>query len=123
MTKFRVTSFEQQDEAREYYLSQVDLRAEQCRARHLTPGAGQAMTYELKYQEALVGGGPLLHAEAEALGKAVEAVVESVLASRKRWEEVSAQIECERLKAKKVIRHATTPDEMYGAVRALDFPV
>lgn len=121
MTKFRVTSFAHIDEARQYYLDQVDARAEQYRAKYFTPSAGQALVYERKYQEALAGGGPRLSAEADDLGKPLEEVIASVLASRKRSEEAGDLIERQRIKAKADIRTATTPDAMHRIVSGFTF--
>ena len=96
-----------------HYLDIVDQAAENARMRHLTPGSGQSMTYEVKYQEALAGGGPMISAEADALGMTVQEVVDSVLAARQEWQVLGAQIEAARLKAKKAIREAQTAAEMH----------
>ena len=93
----------------------VDQAAEEARLRHLTPGSGQLLTYEAKYQEALAGGGPMISAEAEALGMTVQEVIDSVLAARQQWQVLGAQIEALRLKTKKEIREAETASEMHAA--------
>lgn len=100
-------------EAERHYLNAVDQAAESARMRHLTPGAGQSMTYEAKHQEALAGGGPMIEAEAEALGVTTQDVIDSVLLARKQWQALGAQIEAARLKAKKQIREAATAAQMH----------
>lgn len=101
------------DDAARHYLDIVDQAAERARMQHLTPGSGQAMTYELKYQEALAGGGPLIQAEADALEVTLQEVIDSVLSARQQWQTLGAQIEAARLKAKKEIREAQTAAEMH----------
>lgn len=101
------------DDAVRHYLDIVDQAAENARMQHLTPGSGQSMTYEVKYQEALAGGGPMISAEAEALGMTVQEVIDSVLVARQQWQVLGAQIEAARLKAKKAIREAQTAAEMH----------
>lgn len=101
------------DDAVRHYLDIVDQAAENARMRHLTPGSGQSMTYEVKYREALAGGGTMISAEADALGMTVQEVVDSVLVARQQWQVLGAQIEAARLKAKKAIREAQTAAEMH----------
>ncbi|WP_427030925.1 hypothetical protein [Halomonas sp. H2] len=101
------------DDAVRHYLDIVDDAAENARLKHLTPGSGQSMTYEVKHQEALAGGGPMIQAEAEALGMTVQEVIDSVLVARQQWQVLGAQIEAARLKAKKAIREAQTAAEMH----------
>lgn len=101
------------DEAVRHYLDIVDQQAESARMQHLTPGSGQSMTYEVKHQEALAGGGPMISAEAEALGMTVQEVIDSVLVACQQWQVLGAQIEAARLKAKKAIREAQTAAEMH----------
>lgn len=101
------------DDAVRHYLDIVDQAAENARLKHLTPGSGQAMTYELKYQEALAGGGPMISAEVEALGMTVQEAIDSVLVARQQWQVLGAQVEAARLKAKKAIREAQTAAEMH----------
>lgn len=105
--------------ASSFYLGEVDHLAEEARSKVATPGSGQAMTYEVKHQEALAGGGRMLQAEAEALGMTLQEVVDSVLAARQAWLVAGGQIEVARLKAKKDIRAATTAGEMHQITEAL----
>ena len=113
MAKLAIKRFEDIDTAQVFYAKQVDEAAESARMRHLTPGAGQSMTYEAKHQEALAGGGPIIEAEAEALGVTTQDVIDSVLLARQKWQALSAKIESARLKAKKQIREAETAAEMH----------
>lgn len=101
------------DDAVRHYLDIVDQAAENARLKHLTPGSGQSMTYEVKHQEALAGGGPMIQAEADALGMTVQEVIDSVLVARQQWQVLGAQIEAARSKAKKAIREAQTAAEMH----------
>lgn len=114
MAKLTVSRFEDLDETRAHYLATVDTEAERLRMQHVTPGNGQAMTYEAKHREALAGGGPMIAAEAEALGATEQEVIDSALAARERWELAGAKIEAARIKAKRDIRAATTPAEMHA---------
>lgn len=101
------------DDAVRHYLDIVDQAAENARLKHLTPGSGQSMTYEVKHQEALAGGGPMIQAEADALGMTVQEVIDSVLVARQQWQVLGAQVEAARLKAKKAIREAQTAADMH----------
>ncbi|PHS59686.1 MAG: hypothetical protein COB03_02260 [Alteromonas sp.] len=113
MATLKASTFNDRDSAERHFLGLVDQGAENARMRHLTPGPGQSMTYELKHQEALAGGGPMIAAEAEALGVTNQEVVDSVLLARQKWQALSAKIESARLKAKKQIREAETAVEMH----------
>lgn len=114
MTKLKVARFSTLEEARSHYLGEVDRLAEAERAKYITTGNGQALTYEEKRRQALDGGGPMITAEAEALEMTEQRVIDSVLTARAQWEQVGSQIEAKRLKAKKKIRQASTPAEMHA---------
>lgn len=122
MAKLKVSRFSTLDEARSHYLGEVDRLAKAERSKYITTGNGQAMTYEEKHRQALNGGGPMITAEAEALEVTEQEVIDSVLAARAQWEQVGAQIEAARLKAKKDIRAATTAAEMHAVVKAMPLP-
>lgn len=119
MAKLSVSRFSNNEDCQRYYLDEVDALAEEARGRFTTSGSGQVMTYEAKHQEALAGGGPMLQAEADALGVTLQEVVDSVLAARQAWLVAGGQIEAARLKAKKDVRAATTANEMHQVVKAL----
>lgn len=119
MAKLTVSRFKDLDETRAHYLATVDAEAERLRTQYLTPGNGQAMTYEEKHRQALAGGGPMITAEAEALEVTEQEVIDSVIAARALWEQVGSQIEAARLKAKRDIRAAGTPAEMHQVVKQI----
>lgn len=119
MPKITLNQFVSQEDAKAYYLIAVDQAAEATRMRHLTPGSGQSMTYEIKHQEALAGGGSMISAEADALGMTAQEVIDSVLLARQRWQALGVQIEAARLKAKKAIREAQTAAEMHRVASEL----
>ena len=119
MGKLNVNQFSNKEERQQHYLSEVDRLAEQVRSNYVTTGSGQAMTYEIKYQEALRGGGPLLQSEAIGLGMTLQEVVDSVLSARTKWLALAEQIETARLQAKQTIRASNTAAEMHSAVIGL----
>lgn len=114
MATLKASTFTDRDSAERHFLSLVDQEAEAERSRYITPGNGQAMTYEEKHRQALAGGGPMISAEADALGMTVQEVIDSVLTARAQWEQIGSQIEAARLKAKRDIRAAQTPAEMHA---------
>lgn len=113
MATLNAKTYASNDDAINYYTSLIDEKAEQTRLKFLTAGAGQSMTYDQKYAEALAGGGTMIDSEALALDMSVSDVIDSVLAARAAWIEKGAEIESERLKAKKQIRQASTAHEMH----------
>lgn len=120
MATLKVRSFPDTDAARSKYLRDVDAAAEQVRDMYLTPGPGQAMTYEEKYRQALAGGGTMIAAEAQALEITDQEVIDSVLLAREQWEQVGGQIEAARVKAKKFVRGAQTPAEMHAILQSFE---
>lgn len=88
MNRATIRRFPDIERAREHYLAEVDRAAAQgdveptVRARR-----------EQKYQEALAGGGPFLHAEAEALGLSLQQVIDAVLDARREADQVEALAE------------------------------
>lgn len=93
-------------EVKAAHSAQIDEAAEACRARFITPGAGQAMTYLRKEFEArtVVAGDstncPFLTAEAAAAGTTVAALAAIVVAAADAWAGIGAAIEAARRKAK-----------------------
>ena len=101
----------------------IDEAAETERAKHITPGSGQAMTYQAKAAEALAletdsspseVNYPLLSAEVGITGQDLPAVGEAVRAAYAQWLAIGAAIERARLGAKAAVMAATSE----GAVRA-----
>ncbi|WP_108449363.1 hypothetical protein [Halomonas sp. BN3-1] len=114
MNRATIRKFPDIERAREHYLAEVDRVAAQggveptVRARR-----------EQKYQEALAGGGPFLHAEAEALGVPLQQVIDAVLDARREADQAEAQAEAARIAAKSEIRKAGTVREMQRALSGL----
>lgn len=95
----------------------VDARAEQERLKYITPGSGQAMVYEEKYNEAVeyqaaqspdIDDYPHIKAEIGTTAADAAGVVAIIIARRNFWKQVSAEIEGARLKAKADIAAAST---------------
>lgn len=104
--------------------AQVDAGAERERGRHITPGAGQAMTYQQKASEAVMleddpspqpGAYPLLTAEVGITAPTLAEVGAIVRAAHSQWILLGAAIEAARLGAKKAIEEAGTPDAARAA--------
>ncbi|RVT93684.1 hypothetical protein [Sphingomonas crocodyli] len=96
------------DPVRAFLSARVDEEAEAERMRFITPGAGMAMTYLRKEQEArayLADGelGPMLEAEAAATGQSVADLAAAVVAAADLWAVVGAAIEGARMAAKRTI--------------------
>lgn len=119
MATLNAHTFPTRQDAESRYLVLIDNAAESTRMLHLTPGTGQSMTYDVKWQEALAGHGPMIEAEAEALDMTVTEVIESILVARQQWETLGSQIEALRLKAKKDVRAATAAVDMHQVVKTL----
>jgi hypothetical protein len=96
----------------------IDTKAEEVRLRYLTPGAGQAATYQEKAEEAtdyVVAGYPadltnypFIEAEVLATGKTSTQAADDILAQKSAWITVGAQIERHRLAGKKDVDEALT---------------
>lgn len=101
--------------------AQVDAEAEAFRLRFITPGAGQAITYLRKEQEAaayLADPGatvPILAAEAAAIGMTVADLAQEVADASAQWLAIGTAIEARRRAAKKAIADATTIAEIHTA--------
>lgn len=99
--------------------SNIDSAAEQERQKHITPGAGQAMTYQSKAAEAVrysetngQGDYPFLSEEIGITGDTLAEVAATVLTMHHEWQIIGSQIERERLSAKKAVEAATTVEEI-----------
>lgn len=104
---------------------EIDLAAEAERLKYITGGAGQAMTYSRKLEEARAAAAeeepdaqnyPLLAASVGIDGATVAAVAQVVLGMDAAWTVIGAAIETVRLAAKKAIDDA----EDEAAVRAVE---
>lgn len=96
----------------------IDQDAETFRLRFITPGAGQAMAYQEKYEEAVAlildpaiaeEEAPHIFAEVGITGATAEEVAMIVVGMRIMWRGISADIEHKRLAAKAAIDQAQSP--------------
>jgi hypothetical protein len=111
--------------------SSVDASAEIERLKYITPGAGQAMTYAQKAEEARLcldasGPGPedypLLAAEIGITASTLVGVAQVVADANAQWLQIGAAIEAARLSAKKAITEATTVEEAQAAAQSVVWP-
>lgn len=109
MAKLSINRFSSLDDARTHYLDQVDRLAQSI------PGTVSA-AWHAKWQEVQDGGGPLLTAEAEALGLTEAEVIDRVTTARKAWSKAEAAREAARVRAKHHIRQAGNPAGMHRAL-------
>lgn len=100
--------------------ARLDALAERERLKYITPGAGQAMTYQAKAEEAkrlaedLLPNPvayPMLAAEVGVTAATLEAVGAIVLAASQQWGLIGAEIEAARLTAKRAIDQAETIED------------
>lgn len=115
------------DDLKSALKASVDLQAEAERAKYITLGAGQAMTYQAKAAEAQryiessgLGSFPLLEAEVGVTGETLADVAFVVLSMHGQWQTIGAQIERARLSAKAAINAAA--DEESARSVAPDWP-
>ena len=97
----------------------IDSQAEATRQKYITQGAGQAMTYQSKAAEAIryhetngQGDYPFLSEEVGITGDTLADVAATVLTMHHEWQIIGAQIERERLAAKKAVELATTVTDL-----------
>lgn len=104
---------------------EIDTAAEAERLKYITPGAGQAMTYARKVEQAKAaqadadpepGDYPLLAASIGIDGGDVLAVAATVLSMDAAWEQIGAGIEAARLNGKRAVDLAETAE----AARAVE---
>ena len=103
----------------------IDAAAEATRLRYITPGAGQAQTYQMKLEQAqayLLAGSPenasawpFIAGEAEALSVTPAAAAQAIIDTRDQWVAVGALIEKNRLAGKRAVTVATTTDAVMTA--------
>jgi hypothetical protein len=95
-------------------VAQIDAQAEMARQGVLTPGAGQALTYQRKEAEARAwfaekkAATPFLSAEAEARGMTIFALASEVIRNADAWTTIGAAIEGMRMGAKAAVAAAQT---------------
>lgn len=111
--------------------ARIDAVAETERLKYITPGAGQAMTYQQKAAEAaacLVDTNPdptdypLLAAEIGITGASLAEVAQTVYDAHQAWRVIGAQIEAARLGGKAAIDAAETAEDAQAAFGAVTWP-
>ncbi|MCJ9720780.1 hypothetical protein MOV66_10175 [Agrobacterium sp. SHOUNA12C] len=109
----------------------IDVQAEAARLNYITPGTGQAMTYQQKASEAagflaatnpVASDYPLLSAEVGITAADIAGVAQVVSAAYAQWQVIGAAIESVRLGTKAVIEAAATEDAANAAFRAAHWP-
>ena len=109
----------------------VDEAAERERQKYITPGAGQAMTYQAKLEEAraaLADGEPdpedypLLAAEIGITAPDLASIAAVVMTQYHAWKQIGAAIEAVRLGAKKAIDEAVDAAAAQAVFAAVEWP-
>ncbi|WP_050578778.1 hypothetical protein [Rhizobium leguminosarum] len=109
----------------------IDRAAEQERRKYITSGAGQAMTYVQKADEAkrflaaedpVAADYPLIAAEIGITAPDIGEVAAIVAAAHQSWQQIGAAIEAARLGTKKEIMAATTEAVARAAAAAVTWP-
>lgn len=110
---------------------QVDASAETERLKYITPGAGQAMTYQQKVDEARAfkvasnpqaSDYPVLSSEVGITAETLSEVVDVVLTAFAQWQQIGAMIESSRLGAKRDIDAAEDEAAARAIVDAIVWP-
>ncbi len=111
--------------------AKIDAEAESERLKYITPGYGQAMTYQQKVDEARgfkaaanpqSGDYPVLSSEIGITGPTLAEVADTVLIAFSRWQLVGAAIESARLGAKRDIDGADNEVMAQAVVDAIVWP-
>lgn len=109
---------------------EIDRAAETARARYITLGSGQAMSYQEKGEEAAdyVAAGypviaspvdyPFVYADSIAFGITPQEAADAILAQKAAWVAIGAQIEQERLGGKNAVTTAGDEAAVDAAVAA-----
>lgn len=109
----------------------VDSSAEAERLKYITPGHGQAMTYQQKVAEAqafkaannpLASDYPILSSEVGITAATIDEVASIVLAAFAQWQQIGAMIESIRLGAKRDIDAAEDEAAARAIVDAIVWP-
>lgn len=117
------------DEERRSKKQQIDAEAECVRMQFITPGSGQAMSYQEKTREAQryldsngEGEYPLLSKEVGITSGTLEGVAMLVLTMHNEWLDVGGKIVRARLLAKKQVDEASTVGDV-RAITPIWFPI
>ncbi len=113
------------------FKAEVDAAAETERLNYITPGAGQAMTYQQKIDEARAfksasepeaADYPVLSSEVGITAETLSEVADIVLAAFAQWQQIGAVIESIRLGAKRDIDAAEGETEARAIIDAIVWP-
>lgn len=113
---------------RAFALRAIDAAAEAQRAKYITAGSGQAMTYMSKLEEARLqvdgapGPFPILAACVGSDGATVAEVANTVIATAEAWTAIAAQIEGARLGAKREVQQAAAVADVKAVLAAIAWP-
>ncbi len=109
----------------------IDAAAETERLKYITPGAGQAMTYQAKAAEAKAflaaeepqaADFPLLSAEVGITADSLAGVAQIVAGAYSQWQVIGAAIEATRLGGKASIEGAADAEAAQAAFEAVNWP-
>jgi len=109
----------------------IDAAAERERLKYITPGAGQAMTYQQKADEAtrylaatdpVSSDYPILSAEIGITAAEIGGVAQVIVAAYAQWQMIGAAIEAARLGGKRAIVDAGTEADARAAAAAVTWP-
>lgn len=110
---------------------EIDAQAEAERLKYITPGAGQAMTYQQKVDEArsfMAASNPeasdylILSSEVGITAETLSEVADVVLAAFAQWQQIGAAIEAIRLGAKRDINAAQDEAAARVIVDEIEWP-
>ncbi|MBY5709701.1 hypothetical protein [Rhizobium leguminosarum] len=109
----------------------IDKAAEEERVKYITPGAGQAMTYLHKADQArryvaaaepVDSEYPLLAAEVGITASSIAGVAAVVIAAFENWQDIGGLIEAARLGTKKAVEIAQNEADARAAAAAVTWP-
>ncbi|KAB2768632.1 hypothetical protein [Brucella anthropi] len=119
------------EEIKSMLKAEVDSAAEIERLKYITPGNGQAMTYQQKVTEAQAFKAttnpqdmdyPMLSSEVGITAEAISEVADVVLAAFAHWQQIGAMIESIRLGAKRDIDAAEDEAAARAVVDSVEWP-
>lgn len=111
--------------------ARIDAAAEAERLKYITPGEGQAMTYQQKVDEARAykaasdprtADYPVLASEVGITAETLDGVADIVLAAFAQWQQIGAMIESIRLGAKRDIDAAENETAAHTIIDAIVWP-
>lgn len=106
-------------------LIEIDTAAERARLRYITPGAGQAQTYQMKLEQAQAyqsagspadaSPWPFIAAESAALAVTPAEAAALIIATRDAWVTVGAAIEQARMGGKRAVTQSASIESVNNA--------